>query len=175
MTRRQILLASTALILLGAALVAGVGVPGAALSVAQADTIIKRVVGRYFPAVHADEVLTIASIESDFNPTAVRLEPTISDASAGMMQTLVGTAQWLFDHQGYTAKGRPTFERLFDPEISVYFGAAYLDYLTRKQRADAEAVRVRMYNAGPGGVRSAAADRYLNRYIKRKTQLFGGG
>lgn len=120
---------------------------------------------------------TIAFIESSFNPTAIRVEIAIGDASVGLMQTLVTTAQWLYDSQGYrNFSGRPDFTSLFDPEVSMFFGQAYLDYLARTNsltRGKGEEVIVRGYNGGPGGAFKSFTDGYWNKYQKAKKELFG--
>ena len=97
-------------------------------------------------------LVAMAWIESGFDPRAVRAEKHIDDASGGLMQTLLGTAQWLYDaFPKYRAMGRPGFDDLLDPEISMYFGAAYVDWLsTYAGRIRNEQWIVRAYNGGPG-------------------------
>jgi len=87
-------------------------------------------------------VKAIIAKESGFNPAAYRAEPRIQDASRGLMQILYGTAQLV----GYT--GAP--EGLLDPQLSIYYGTAYLASqwsryrLSPRQLTDAIAA----YNAG---------------------------
>ena len=97
-------------------------------------------------------LVAMAFIESSFNPRAVRVEPHIEDASAGLMQTLSSTAQWLYDDfSGYRDKGRPSLDDLMRPDVSMYFGAAYVDWLSRHPRLSGSEERiVRAYNGGPG-------------------------
>lgn len=121
-------------------------------------------------------VTAIAFIESSFNPSAVRVEARIGDASVGLMQTLVGTAQWLYDSQGYRWRDRrPDFTSLFDPEASLYYGMAYLHWLTTKSGITAgrgEEVIVRAYNGGPGGADKSYTDGYWAKYRAAKAELF---
>ncbi len=129
--------------------------------------------------VDPDLIARIAWIESSnrereadavrFNTTALRFENHIGDASAGLMQTLVGTARWLAKDMGYTAFGVPTLDTLLSsPQASIYFGAAYLDYLSRyRGQARAEEWIVRSYNGGPGNVGNATAD-YWDKYLDAK-------
>ena len=122
--------------------------------------------------VDPDMIVRIAWIESGFNPSAVRFEPRIGDASAGLMQTLVGTARWLATDMGYSAFGVPTMDKLLDqPQMSIYFGAAYLDYLSRYSgQSRSEEFIVRSYNGGPGNLGAATAD-YWRKYLAAKERF----
>ena len=117
-------------------------------------------------------IVRIAWIESGFNPSAVRFEPAIGDASSGLMQTLVGTARWLAQDMGYTAFGAPTMDALIrSPQMSIYFGAAYLDYLSRYAgRSRGEEWIVRSYNGGPGHSQGAT-DNYWRKYLAAKERF----
>jgi soluble lytic murein transglycosylase-like protein len=117
-------------------------------------------------------IVRIASIESSFSPSAIRYEPAIGDASAGLMQTLVSTARWLATDRGYTAYGVPTLDSLLrSPQESIYFGAAYLNYLSRYAgQARTEEWIVRSYNGGPGNT-GAATNNYWRKYQDAKREL----
>lgn len=120
--------------------------------------------------VAPDMLVRIARIESNFDPSAVRPEPQIGDASAGLMQTLVSTARWLAD-MGYDAFGdNPDLARLMQPQASLYFGAAYLDWLVNAYPGKSEGWIVRSYNGGPGHSK-AATDEYWRRYQDAKAEL----
>ena len=63
-------------------------------------------------------VLAIVGTESAFNPRAYRFEPKINDASRGLMQILLATAQGM----GYTGDA----EGLYDAATNLDLGARYL-------------------------------------------------
>lgn len=92
----------------------------------------------------------MAVIESSGNPTASRYEAHINDISVGLMQTLGETARWLASDMGYRAHGVPSNADLADPEVSMYFGAAYVDYLSNFRGVSRKPEWiVRAYNGGP--------------------------
>lgn len=134
----------------------GASVPGLALSQWETRDLIYRVSQDNGFDVDLELAIAIVEVESAFNPTAIRLEPWVShiggpDASAGLFQTLHSTALWLAQSMGRTRYGEPDLKDLFDPEISAYFGLAYLDWLTdyRGVKRSAEWI-ARAYNGGPG-------------------------
>lgn len=92
----------------------------------------------------------MAEIESSRNPMAIRAEPQIGDASIGLMQTLLGTAQWLYEEMGARKFGEPTAKALMDPEVSIYFAGQYVNWLARFRGENrSEEWIVRAYNGGP--------------------------
>ena len=116
----------------------------------------------------------MAFIESSFNPTAVRVEPHINNASAGLMQTLVGTAQWLArDFVRYRSFGIPNLDDLMQPQVSMYFGAAYVDWLSNYNGARrSEEFIVRAYNGGPGNATgSSQTKRYYEKYLAARERF----
>lgn len=124
----------------------------------------------YFLGIDPRMVAAIARVESKMNPKAYRYEPHIDDASYGLMQTLLKTAQWMWD-LGNRAFPRPTGKDLYDGRVSIYFGMAYLSYLSRykKTKRDEEFI-VRSYNAGPGRTGSYT-DGYWSKYNAAKTEV----
>lgn len=104
------------------------------------------------------DLVATAYIESAFDPAAYRNERrkdgTIWDTSYGLMQTLVGTAKDLYS-KGYTAVGAPNHTSLKNPLVSMYFGAAYIDWLRTNWPNKSEEWYVRAYNGGPGWERTA--------------------
>jgi soluble lytic murein transglycosylase-like protein len=109
-------------------------------------------------------VAAMIQIESSGNPKAVRYEPHIRDVSVGLMQTLGGTARWLAEDMGYRAYGVPSNEDLLDPEISIYFGAAYIEWLStyKGQKRGVQWI-VESYNGGPGNSNSQTRNHW-NKY-----------
>lgn len=85
-------------------------------------------------------VATIA-VESAGNPNASRIEYKINDESIGLMQTLVGTARGTLGLPGLTR------EQLFDPEMSINAGTAYIAQAIKTTRYDPPKVAA-AYNAG---------------------------
>jgi soluble lytic murein transglycosylase-like protein len=150
--------------------VAGEATP---LSESEVRTFAENTV-RDFDEIQADPavMVRIAWIESAFDPSALRPEPAIADASAGLMQTLVTTARWLATDMGFDAFGRDIeLKTLMGPQASLYFGGAYLTYLRtyRGQRRGEEFV-VRSYNGGPGNFSEATAQ-YWQRYLEAKERF----
>ena len=130
----------------------------------------------WFPSVSPLMVQGIARNESNYDQKAYRAEPHLNDASYGMMQTLLSTAQWLARDMGYRSFGVPEAKDLFVAEISLYFGTAYLHYLKNykgKPRSDEWVVRA--YNGGPGWEQSdkgrSLTLTYWNRYLVAKKQV----
>ena len=131
------------------------------------------VVARDFPDVDPLMLRAMAEIESSRNRLAIRVEPHLGDASIGLMQTLVGTAQWLARDMGARRFGDPSMEDLLRPEVSMYFGAAYVNWLsTWRGRARDEDWIVMSYNGGPGADNSQTR-RHLARYKAAKIELGG--
>lgn len=105
--------------------------------------------------------------ESGADRMAYRYEAHIKDASIGVMQTLIGTAQWLYDI-GYKSYPRPTKDSLYNAKHSIYFGAAYVDWLANyKGVKRSESWIVQSYNAGPNN----SANHHLQKYYTAKDNL----
>lgn len=121
----------------------------------QVESLAKKVV-RYYPNVDWRMLVTMAYIESTFNASAYRNEynsnGTLRDTSYGLMQILVGlTGPDIYNRLGARAYGPPTAINLRDPETSLYYGAAYVNWLrTYGGRTRPPEFIVRAYNGGPG-------------------------
>lgn len=152
--------------------------PGVALSRARVLSLARRTIKDGGFDVDPDMAAAIAEIESSNNPLALRFEPGINDASVGLMQTLLGTARWLATDMGFAKFGTPTLADLLDPEVSMYFGVAYLHWLRnyRGTRRGDDWV-VMSYNGGPGADNKATRE-YLAKYKRLRfgvvTGLEGG-
>lgn len=128
---------------------------GKALTEAQVRELAAATTQIYFPRVDPNMLVAMAWIESSFRPDAVRYEPHLDDGSTGLMQTLVGTAHWLWEQMGARAFGEPTPANLLEPDRSLYFGAAYVNWLrTYGGKPRSEEWIVRAYNGGPGWEKS---------------------
>lgn len=115
-------------------------------------------------------IAAMVKIESNFNPKAYRYEKHLNDASYGLMQTMLKTAQWMHDI-GYKGYAYPSGTDLYQGEVSLYFGMAYVDYLTKyKKKPRDEKWVVESYNGGPGNSNSMTA-RHYSKYIAAKTEV----
>lgn len=159
-------------LLLGKRAVDVPGVPGS-MTAAEVYALAKQVTARHLPAISPCMVTAIAGIESSYRPGAIRPEPHIGDASAGLCQVLYGTARWLHDDMGYRDYQLASADDLLDPQTCIYFCAAYLDYL-RRRNDDAEYM-VRAYNGGPGGATSSATAGYWSKYQQQLAALHAMG
>lgn len=125
---------------------------------------------RYGLNVDPEMIAAMVKIESSFNPKAYRFERHLNDASYGLMQTMLKTAQWMYDI-GYKAYARPTGTDLYDGNKSIYFGMAYVDYLSKyKKKARDEKWIVESYNGGPGNSNSGTKN-HLRKYYEAKEDI----
>ena len=145
------------------------------LTVAEVRCLAEDVAGRHFPIVDPMLLRAIAEVESARDSFAIRVEESIGDASIGLMQTLEGTAQWLWDDIGDRRFPRPTRATLFKPSTSLYFGARYIAWLQRFRPGATEEWIVRAYNGGPGGASRSATLAHWQRYQRAKARLIAGG
>ncbi|WP_299394644.1 lytic transglycosylase domain-containing protein [Pelagibius sp.] len=132
-------------------------------------TLAQFTVDRHKFNVDPKMAIRIAYIESSFNPSAIRYEPHLGDASIGLMQTLLGTARWLEVDMGHNSHTASTTS-LLDAQVSMYFGCAYLHWLRRwrgSTRSDEWVVR--SYNGGPG--HGKATDDYWRKYREAREKL----
>lgn len=153
---------------------AGYGGDGA-LSREQVAALADEITSQYYPQVDPAMLVAIAEIESSFRPTAFRVEVSVADMSTGLMQTLTKTAKWLYRDMGARAFGEPSATALFDPRVSMYFGAAYINWLQRYKGEDKpEEWVVRGYNGGPGNAAPGDpdTDNYWRKYLRAR---FGVG
>jgi len=88
-------------------------------------------------------VLAVMHVESRFRTFAV------SEKNAmGLMQIMPSTGRWLAPQLGIEWDGPHT---LFDPDVNVRLGVAYLRQLTDRYHGDLEAA-LAAYNWGPGHI-----------------------
>jgi len=92
-------------------------------------------------------IASIILCESSYEPQAVsRL------GARGLMQLMEDTAAWVA-HKLDEDDASYSFDRLFDPETNIRFGAWYLGYLSRRFDGDNKKI-VCAYHAGQGNVDS---------------------
>lgn len=91
-------------------------------------------------------LLAVARRESGYDPLAR------SRAGArGLMQLMPGTASYIARKNGYAGR---ELRQLNDPEISLKYGHAYLEYLSRLVKPNGCLIHMlAAYNAGPGNLR----------------------
>jgi len=131
--------------------------------------LARHIISTYGLNAGQKQLLTLSFIESSWRPWVTRDEPQINDKSIGLMQTLLLTAQDLYS-KGYTAPGQPTEARLKDPFVSMYYGAAYIDWLKKGWPDKGDEWYVRAYNGGPGWERTprgpAMTQAYFDKYVR---------
>ncbi|KAK9152196.1 hypothetical protein Syun_010505 [Stephania yunnanensis] len=114
---------------------------------AVAAIIVRR---HFISQIDPDIICAIAELESDRQLLATRYNKKIKDYTIGIMQLLPQTAEWLFREMGYRAYdiiGNP--DMLYRPFTSVYFGAAYLNWLSSYEGIERmEEFVVRAYRHG---------------------------
>lgn len=142
---------------------------------------------KFFRSMSPDELVTYAYVESSFRPWVERSESR-GRKSVGLMQTLIGTAQEMYD-KGYRELERPTESTLKNPIHSMYYGAAYIDWLRRnythkaQEYGNYEEYFVRAYNGGAGwqgsqGGREGTANywsKWQKAYARFKKDIIGTG
>jgi soluble lytic murein transglycosylase-like protein len=112
------------------------------------DAIINSVASSY--GVDPSLIKATIAQESSFKPDAYREEPTIGDASTGLMQLLNRTAKAL----GYT--GPP--EGLKDPATNIGFGVKLISQNIKQAQGNVD-VAISAYNAGFSSIRPNDAKR----------------
>ncbi|KAB5547958.1 hypothetical protein DKX38_011364 [Salix brachista] len=142
----------------------------------------------------ADMICAIAELESDRQPLSTKwYGKKTKETALGIMQILPKTAEWLVRDLGYRAyevEGNP--ENLYRPFVSVYFGAAYLKwlsnfeekkvinqrelvqltiYLATNNLVRSEEFIVRAYNGGPKKATHKSTLTYWKRYLSVKESL----
>lgn len=148
---------------------------GGPLTIDRVRSLAETTASAYARSVDPLMIRAMVEIESGRDPRAIRDEPHIGDASVGLMQTLVGTAQWLYDDIGDRRFRRPDFTSLLDPQTSMYFGARYVAWLQGHPNYDGtEEWLVRGYNGGPAGPYRSATLEHWRRYQRAKARLIAG-
>ncbi|GAQ78254.1 hypothetical protein KFL_000100200 [Klebsormidium nitens] len=144
------------------------------LTMAEMQGVAEIIIDRHFRGrVNLVMLCAIAEIESDRRPLAYRFEPALGEASTGLMQVLQSTAEWLARDMGYRAYSvNWASEQLYRPFAAVYFGGAYLNWLsTYKGVPRSEEFIVRGYNGGPNGVNLEKTVRYWSKYLVAKAKV----
>ncbi|GMN36482.1 hypothetical protein TIFTF001_042446 [Ficus carica] len=115
-------------------------------------------------------ICAIAELESDRHPLAKWYDKKSKDTTRGIMQLLPKTADWLYrdlHYQSYEVEGNP--DLLFKPFVNVYFGAAYLKWLSNfDQKERSEEFVVRSYKGGTKKATSKKTLPFWQRYLSVK-------
>lgn len=149
-----------------------------ALTTQEVYAVARFVSDNYFSGDIYPVLLTaMAYVESSYKPWAVRNESG-GRQSIGLLQTLLGTASDMY-RRGYNHMGAPTATNLKDPVVSMYFGAAYVDWLFNTYSSNFKTGTndyyewyVRAYNGGPGWEQSERGRSMTqNHYAKVKAAM----
>mmetsp|Transcript_15518 Transcript_15518/g.43431 ORF Transcript_15518/g.43431 Transcript_15518/m.43431 type:complete len:407 (-) Transcript_15518:101-1321(-) len=164
------------------------------LTIHQLLKLAEDVTAEYFPGeVEPLTLASVAYIESEGNPKAMRTEPD-GQVSVGLCQTLCVTSKWLITDTTPPAPAGlivsrpvgapvpkppeiadPTQLSLMDPFTSMWYGAAYLSYLgIYGHKGRTEEWTVRAYNAGPTGVQVKNTNAYWAKYCRIKLLIETG-
>ncbi|GJP83313.1 hypothetical protein CLOP_g13475 [Closterium sp. NIES-67] len=118
-------------------------------------------------------VCAVARVESAWQPMAYRYESGRGEASTGLMQVLQTTAEWLARDMGYRAYTVDwASSMLYRPFVGMYYGMAYMTWLTTYNRVTRnEEYVVRAYNGGPGGWEKPSTAWHWSKYLKAKDEI----
>ncbi|KAK7324228.1 hypothetical protein VNO77_27757 [Canavalia gladiata] len=109
------------------------------------------VVSRHFPSeIDPGMICAIAELESDRQLLAMHSGHKSKEPSVGLMQLQPKTAEWLMSELGYRSyAAERNKESLLKPFINVYFGAAYVKWLSNfDNKKRSEEFIVRAYKGG---------------------------
>ena len=104
------------------------------------ESIIQQASQKYNVSVNL--IKAIIQTESGWNVTAYRWEPSLNDASMGLMQILLSTAKWQSGNQNLTQQD------LNNPAINIDIGTKYLAYLMGKYGSTSLDAVISAYNGG---------------------------
>ncbi|KAJ6312086.1 hypothetical protein OIU77_013772 [Salix suchowensis] len=138
---------------------------------AVADIIVRR---HFDSQIQPDMICAIAELASDRQPLSTRwYDKKTKETAQGIMQILPKTAEWLLRDLGYKAyevEGNPDI--LYRPFVSVYFGAAYIKWLSKFEEEErSEEFVVRAYNGGTAKATHKSTLQYWKRYLAVKESL----
>ncbi|XP_042505901.1 uncharacterized protein LOC122082419 isoform X1 [Macadamia integrifolia] len=144
------------------------------LTQTEMKTVAEIVVRRHFQSqVDPDMICAIAELQSDRQLLTTRYNKKTEEPGFGIMQLSPKTAEWLIREMGYRQyeiEGDSTL--LYRPFISVYFGAAYLKWLSRYDEKERnEEFVVRAYKGGTKKAKHKSTLDYWRRYLSVKQSL----
>ncbi|KAF3448768.1 hypothetical protein FNV43_RR09481 [Rhamnella rubrinervis] len=134
------------------------------------DIMLRR---HFCSEIDPEMVCAIAELESDRQPLATRYNRKTKETTVGIMQLLPKTAEWLvreLHYQSYEVDKNP--DLLFRPFVNVYFGAAYLKWLSNfEQKERNEEFVIRAYKGGAKKATHKSTLPYWQRYLLVKESL----
>ncbi|KAJ6982748.1 uncharacterized protein [Populus alba] len=138
---------------------------------AVADIIVRR---HFDSQIQPDMICAVAELASDRQPLSTRwYDKKTKETALGIMQILPKTAEWLvrdLGYQAYEVEGNPDI--LYRPFVSVYFGAAYIKWLSNFEEEDrSEEFVVRAYNGGTKKATHKSTLQYWKQYLSVKESL----
>ncbi|KAK6947205.1 Transglycosylase SLT domain 1 [Dillenia turbinata] len=144
------------------------------LTQTETRAVVGIIIQRHFDSqIDLDMVCAIAELESDRQPLATRYNRRTKETSIGIMQIFPKIADWLVREAGYRTYdviGNP--ELLFWPFVSIYFGAAYLKWLSNfDQKERSEEFIVRAYKGGTKKATHKSTLQFWQRYLAVKQSL----
>ncbi|XP_052207883.1 uncharacterized protein LOC127811758 isoform X2 [Diospyros lotus] len=136
--------------------------------------VARIIVGRHFVSeIDPDMICAIAELESHRQPTCTWYNKKTDETTMGLMQILPKTADWLvrdFGYRKYEVEGNSKL--LYKPFVNVYFGAAYLKWLSSyDQKERSEEFMVRAYKGGIKKATDKSTLNYWNQYLAVKECL----
>ncbi|XP_059666725.1 uncharacterized protein LOC132312387 isoform X2 [Cornus florida] len=127
----------------------------------------------FYSEIDSDMICALAELESDRQPLSTRYNKKTKEVTMGIMQILPKTAEWLVREVGYQAYGvEGNSNLLYRPFINIYFGAAYLKWLSNfSQKERTEEFIVRAYKGGTKKATHKSTLPYWKRYLSVKESL----
>ncbi|XWS27609.1 hypothetical protein CRYUN_Cryun26dG0131400 [Craigia yunnanensis] len=126
---------------------------------------------RHFDSqIDPEMICAIAELESDRQPLAMRYDKKTKLTTIGIMQIAPKTAEWMVRERDYSlfpVEEDPDI--LYRPFVSVYFGAAYLKWLSNfDDKVRTEEFMVRAYRGGTKKASHKSTLPYWKRYLSVK-------
>ncbi|KAG1326410.1 Endo-type membrane-bound lytic murein transglycosylase A [Cocos nucifera] len=136
--------------------------------------VAKIVVHRHFDSqLDPDVICAIAEISSGRQIVAQQYDRKNREMRIGIMQIVPDIAEWLVREMGYrnyNIEGDPTL--LYRPFVNVYFGAAYIKWLSCYDGKDrSEEFVIRAYKGGIKKATHKSTKDYFQRYLSVKQIL----
>ncbi|CAN0901899.1 hypothetical protein LINGRAHAP2_LOCUS21686 [Linum grandiflorum] len=137
---------------------------------AVADIIVRR---HFDSQISPEMICAIAELASDRQLFSRQYHKKTKEITVGIMQILPKNAQWLerdFGFRVYGVGDNPDI--LYKPFVSVYFGAAYLKWLSNFEHKErSEEFVVRAYHGGTKKATHKSTLQYWKRYLSVKESL----
>ncbi|KAL9681913.1 hypothetical protein QQ045_013703 [Rhodiola kirilowii] len=118
-------------------------------------------------------ICAVAELGSDRQPLAARYDKKKKETTMGIMQVLPKNADFLAGELGYQAyETQGNHDLLYRPFVNVYFGVAYLKWLSNYENKErSEEFVVRAYKGGVKKATHKSTLPYWRRYLSVKESL----